>query len=76
MTAKKKASSKKVASKKADEATFPSWLGKLPLALITIGALLGIIGVIVDTTHFTHAWLVSFMFYLSICCNFNKLIVL
>ena len=59
MTAKKKASSKKVASKKAEsEATFPSWLGKLPLALIAIGALLGIIGVIVDTTHFTHAWLV------------------
>ena len=67
MTAKKKASSKKVASKKADEATFPSWLGKLPLALIAIGALLGIIGIIVDMTHFTHAWLVSFMFYLSIC---------
>ena len=77
MTAKKKASTKKVTAKPAEpECKFPSWLSKLPLVLIAAGALLAIIGIFVDKVHFTHAWLVSFMFYLSICLGGFFLVLL
>ena len=72
MTAKKKASAKKV----EPENNLPVWLGKLPYALIILGVLLGVIGLAVDKTHFTHAWLVSFMFYLSICLGGFFLVLL
>ena len=77
MTAKKKASTKKVTAKTAEpECKFPAWLSKLPLVLIAAGALLAIIGIFVDKVHFTHAWLVSFMFYLSICLGGFFLVLL
>ena len=77
MTAKKKAIKKKAAAKKAEpESRFPAWLSKLPLALIIAGALLALVGIFVDKVHFTHAWLVSFMFYLSICLGGFFLVLL
>ena len=72
MTAKKKA----IKKKSEPECQFPAWLSKLPLALIVAGALLAIIGIFVDKVHFTHAWLVSFMFYLSICLGGFFLVLL
>ena len=77
MTAKKKAIKKKATTKKAEpECRFPAWLSKLPLALIIVGALLALVGIFVDKVHFTHAWLVSFMFYLSICLGGFFLVLL
>ncbi|MCP4952808.1 MAG: hypothetical protein GY922_13280 [Proteobacteria bacterium] len=63
MTAKKKASAKKA----EPETGLPAWV-KLPSALILIGAVIAIVGIVMgEKTHLAHAWLVSFMFYLSIC---------
>ncbi len=62
MTAKKKASAKKAES----EMKLPDWAGKVPLILLIAGAVLALGGFAADRSHFAHAWLVSFMFYLSI----------
>ena len=70
MTAKKKASAKKA----EPETGLPAWV-KLPLALILIGAV--IVGIAMgEKTHLAHAWLVSFMFYLSICLGGFFLVLL
>ena len=37
------------------------------MILLIAGAVLALIGVSLNFSHFAHAWLVSFMFYLSIC---------
>ena len=71
MTAKKKANSKTEPERK-----IPAWARKLPLVLIVLGALLAIAGIATDKVHFTHAWLVSFMFYLSICLGGFFLVLL
>jgi hypothetical protein len=63
MTAKKKTSAKKA----EPEITLPAWAGKVPLILLVAGAVLALAGFFVNQSHFAHAWLVSFMFYLSIC---------
>jgi len=63
MTAKKKTSAKKA----EPELKLPEWAGKIPLILLIVGAVLALIGVGLNPSHFAHAWLVSFMFYLSIC---------
>ena len=63
MTAKKKTSAKKA----EPELKLPEWAGKIPLILLIAGAVLALIGVSLNFSHFAHAWLVSFMFYLSIC---------
>jgi hypothetical protein len=63
MTAKKKTSAKKA----EPEITLPAWAGKVPLILLVAGAVLVLAGFFVNQSHFAHAWLVSFMFYLSIC---------
>ena len=63
MTAKKKTSAKKA----EPELKLPEWAGKIPLRLLIVGAVLALIGVGLNPSHFAHAWLVSFMFYLSIC---------
>ena len=71
MTAKKKSSAKTEPERK-----IPAWAGKIPLVLIVLGALLAIAGIATNTVHFTHAWLVSFMFYLSICLGGFFLVLL
>lgn len=63
MTAKQKTSAKKA----EPELKLPEWAGKIPLILLIVGAVLALIGVGLNPSHFAHAWLVSFMFYLSIC---------
>ena len=63
MTAKKKTSAKKA----EPELKLPEWAGKIPLRLLIVGAVLALIGVGLNPSHLAHAWLVSFMFYLSIC---------
>ena len=63
MTAKKKTSAKKA----EPELKLPEWAGKVPLILLIAGAVLVLAGFFADRSHFAHAWLVSFMFYLSIC---------
>jgi len=72
MTAKKKTSAKKA----EPEQKLPVWAGKVPLLLIVLGAMLALAGVAYDKVHFTHAWLVSFMFYLSICLGGFFLVLL
>ena len=72
MTAKKKPSAKKA----EPETGLPAWV-KLPLALILIGAVIAIVGIFMgEKTHLAHAWLVSFMFYLSICLGGFFLVLL
>ena len=66
MPAKKKTSAKKDEPASQPESKLPAWAGKLPLILIVVGALLAILGIATNAVHFTHAWLVSFMFFLSL----------
>ncbi|PWU16463.1 MAG: hypothetical protein C5B50_13530 [Verrucomicrobia bacterium] len=40
---------------------------KLPLQLMVIGAVLCIIGGLVDAKEFAYSWLLAFMFFLSLC---------
>ncbi|HJO10268.1 MAG TPA: hypothetical protein QGH16_10465 [Verrucomicrobiota bacterium] len=72
MTAKKKASAKKAES----EMKLPGWAQKVPLILLIVGAVLALGGLVVNSSHFAHAWLVSFMFYLSICLGGFFLVLL
>ena len=72
MTAKKKTSAKKA----EPEQKLPEWASKVPVLLIALGAMLALAGVAYDKVHFTHAWLVSFMFYLSICLGGFFLVLL
>ena len=72
MTAKKKTSVKKA----EPEQKLPEWASKVPVLLIALGAMLALAGVAYDKVHFTHAWLVSFMFYLSICLGGFFLVLL
>ncbi len=44
----------------------PKW-GKLPLALLVAGGLLGVIGLFVNPKQLAYSYLLAFMFYLSIC---------
>ncbi|MED6313639.1 MAG: hypothetical protein VX704_01235, partial [Verrucomicrobiota bacterium] len=76
MPAKKKPSAKKAEPASQPESKLPAWAGKLPLILIAVGALLAILGIATNAVHFTHAWLVSFMFYLSICLGGFFLVLL
>ena len=72
MTAKKKASTKKP----EPETGLSAWV-KLPLALILIGVVIAIVAIAIgEKTHLAHAWLVSFMFYLSICLGGFFLVLL
>ncbi|MED5381454.1 MAG: hypothetical protein VYC47_02700 [Verrucomicrobiota bacterium] len=72
MTAKKKTSAKKA----EPELKLPEWAGKVPLFLLVVGAVLVLAGFFADRSHFAHAWLVSFMFYLSICLGAFFLVLL
>ena len=76
MPAKKKTSAKRDEPASQPESKLPAWVGKLPLILIVVGALLAILGIATNAVHFTHAWLVSFMFYLSICLGGFFLVLL
>ena len=76
MPAKKKTSAKRDEPASQPESKLPAWAGKLPLILIVVGALLAILGIATNAVHFTHAWLVSFMFYLSICLGGFFLVLL
>ena len=72
MTAKKKASTKKPET----ETGLPAWV-KIPLALIVIGLVIAIVAIVIgEKTHLAHSWLVSFMFYLSICLGGFFLVLL
>ena len=55
---------------------FPPSLARLPVYLIIVGTVIALIGLFVDDAHFMHAWLVSFMFYLSICLGGFFLVLL
>ena len=72
MTAKKKTS----AQKAEPELKLPTWADKIPLILLAVGAVLVLAGFSADRSHFAHAWLVSFMFYLSICLGAFFLVLL
>jgi len=72
MTAKKKTSAKKA----EPELKLPTWADKIPLILLAVGAVLVLAGFLADQSHFAHAWLVSFMFYLSICLGAFFLVLL
>ena len=72
MTAKKKTSAKKA----EPELNLPTWADKIPLILLAVGAVLVLAGFFADRSHFAHAWLVSFMFYLSICLGAFFLVLL
>ena len=72
MTAKKKTS----AQKAEPELKLPPWADKIPLILLAVGAVLVLAGFVADQSHFAHAWLVSFMFYLSICLGAFFLVLL
>ena len=72
MTAKKKANTKKPET----ETGLPAWV-KIPLALIVIGVVIAIVAIVIgEKTHLAHSWLVSFMFYLSICLGGFFLVLL
>ena len=55
---------------------FPPSLASLPVYLIVVGIIVALVGFFVDGAHFMHAWLVSFMFYLSICLGGFFLVLL
>ena len=55
---------------------FPPSLASLPVFLILVGIIIALVGFFVDGAHFMHAWLVSFMFYLSICLGGFFLVLL
>ena len=65
MTAKKKTSAKKA----EPELKLPTWAGRVPLILLAVGVVMVLFAFVFndDKSHLAHAWLVSFMFYLSIC---------
>src|SRR5262245_13234105 len=50
------------------------WRG-LPMKLIIIGAVLSIIGLIVNREEFAYSWLMAFMLFLSLCCGALFLVI-
>ena len=74
MTAKKKTS----AQKAEPELKLPPWADKIPLILLAVGAVMVLFAFVYkdDQSHLAHAWLVSFMFYLSICLGAFFLVLL
>ena len=55
---------------------YPVTLGKIPTYFLILGIIISIAGLIVNHVHFMHSWLVSFMFYLSICLGAFFLVLL
>jgi drug/metabolite transporter (DMT)-like permease len=53
----------------------PKWR-TLPLLLLAVGALLGIIGLFVNTKQLAYSYLLAFMFFLSICLGSMFLTIL
>ena len=47
--------------------TLPSWVPKLPLILIVVGALIAGITAAMNLKQFAYSYLVAYMFFLSIC---------
>ena len=74
MTAKKKTSAKKA----EPELKLPTWAGRVPLILLAVGVVMVLFAFVFndDKSHLAHAWLVSFMFYLSICLGAFFLVLL
>ena len=74
MTAKKKTSAQKV----EPELKLPTWAGRVPLILLAVGVVMVLFAFVFndDKSHLAHAWLVSFMFYLSICLGAFFLVLL
>ena len=55
---------------------YPVTIGKIPTYFLILGIIISIAGLIVNHVHFMHSWLVSFMFYLSICLGAFFLVLL
>lgn len=48
---------------------------KLPMILIVVGGLLSLLGYFVDSRQFAFSWLLSFMFFLSLCAGSLFLVI-
>jgi hypothetical protein len=58
----------------ADPLNLARWRN-VPLILIAAGAVLALLGFLLRPEHFAHAWLVSFMFFLSLCLGALFLVI-
>src|ERR1051326_2827545 len=47
----------------------------LPMLLMAVGGVLALIGFFVGAEHFAYAWLLSFMFFLSLCLGSLFLVI-
>jgi hypothetical protein len=53
----------------------PKW-GKLPLALVAVGGIIGMIGLFLNAKQFAHSYLLAFMFFLSLCLGGLFLVII